>query len=120
MTGRVLGLLFVIVSVVLEACAQIFFKQAAEHDRGGMHPLALLRTVWRNQRIFAGIICFLLEAVLWTLALSHLPVSIAFPAGSLCFVIVALLSRIFFHEQVDAMRWIGIALILGGVTLVGV
>jgi multidrug transporter EmrE-like cation transporter len=46
-------------------------------------------------------------------------VSIAFPAGSLCFVVVAVFSRIVFHEQVDFMRWIGITLILGGVTLVG-
>jgi multidrug transporter EmrE-like cation transporter len=116
---RGLGLSFVVASVVFEACGQILFKQAAELNGDGMSPRALLRTVWRNQHIGAGIFCFIIETILWTLALSYLPVSIAFPAGSLCFVVVAVFSRIVFHEQVDFMRWIGITLILGGVTLVG-
>lgn len=119
MTGRILGLSFVLASVLLEACAQTAFKQAAELNAPGMRPLALLRDLWRNQRILAGIACFILEAILWTLALSHLPISIAFPAGSMVFVFVALLSRMFLHEQISLNRWIGIALILGGVILVG-
>jgi len=119
MTGRILGLSFVIASAVLEACSQTAFKQAAELDAPGMRPLALLRGLWRNQRILAGIACFILQTVLWTLALSHLPISIAFPAGSMVFVFVALASRMFLHEQINIHRWIGIALILGGVILVG-
>jgi drug/metabolite transporter (DMT)-like permease len=119
MTGRILGLSFVLASALVEACGQTVFKQAAELNSPGMRPLALLRGLWRNQRILAGIACFILEAILWTLALSHLPISIAFPAGSMVFVFVALLSRMFLHEQISLNRWIGIALILGGVILVG-
>jgi len=119
MTGRILGLSFVLASVLLEACGQTAFKQAAETNAAGMHPFTLLRGLWRNQPILVGIGCFMLEALLWTLALSHLPISVAFPAGSMVFVFVALLSCIFLHEQISPSRWIGIALILGGVILVG-
>jgi drug/metabolite transporter (DMT)-like permease len=119
MTERILGLFFVLVSSVLEACGQIFFKQAAELNAPAMRPLALLRGIWRNKRILTGIVFFILEAIFWTLALSHLPISIAFPAGSMSFIFVALFSLIFLHEQISINRWIGIALIIGGVILVG-
>jgi len=119
MTDRVLGLFFVLASVMLEAFGNIFFKQAAELNSANMRPLVLLRTVWQDKNILAGITCFIFEIMLWTLALSHLPVSIAFPAGSMSFVFVAVLAYIFFREQVDALRWTGVALIIGGVILVG-
>jgi multidrug transporter EmrE-like cation transporter len=119
MTGRILGLPFVLASALLEAYGQTAFKQAAEWNAPGMRPFALLRGLWRNQRILAGIACFILEAILWTLALSHLPISIAFPTGSMVFVFVALVSRMFLHQQIAIHRWIGITLILGGVILVG-
>lgn len=120
MSARILGLSFVIASVAVEALGNIFFKQAAELNGPAMRPLALLRTGWQDKNILAGIACFIFEIMLWTLALSHLPVSIAFPAGSLSFVFVTMLSRIFFQEQVDVMRWTGVALIIGGVILVGI
>jgi len=119
MTGRILGLSFVLASALLEAGGQTFFKRAATLNAPGMRPLALLRGLWRDRRILIGIAFFILEAVLWTLALSLLPITIAFPAGSLCFVFIALFSLIFLREQININRWIGIALILGGVILVG-
>jgi uncharacterized membrane protein len=35
------------------------------------------------------------------------------------FVFVALFSLIFLHERININRWIGVALIIGGVVLVG-
>jgi drug/metabolite transporter (DMT)-like permease len=119
MTERILGLSFVLASVLLEAIWQTIFKQAAELSAPGTRPLVLLRGLWRNQRILAGITCFILDAILWTLALRHLPISIAFPAGSMVFVFVALFSVRFLHERISINRWIGITLIIGGVILVG-
>jgi undecaprenyl phosphate-alpha-L-ara4N flippase subunit ArnE len=118
-TGKILGFSFVLAAMLLEACGQLFFKQAADRNTAGIRPSVLLKMVWRNRRILAGIACFAPEAILWTLALRYLPVSVAFPAGSMCFVFVALISRIWLHEQVSLRRWIGIALILGGVALIG-
>ena len=80
---------------------------------------ALFRGLWRNRSVAVGIVCFAIEAVLWTMALRLLDVSVAFPAGSLCFVFVALLSRLWLQEQVGLERWIGVGLILGGVVVIG-
>jgi undecaprenyl phosphate-alpha-L-ara4N flippase subunit ArnE len=53
------------------------------------------------------------------MALRLLDVSIAYPASSLCFVFVALLSKFWLQEQVGLERWIGLGFILGGVVLIG-
>ena len=119
MRGNILGLSFVLVVALLEAGGLTFFKRAAESNKHGMRPLALLRGLWRDRRILFGIVFFILAAILWTLTLSLLPVSIAFPAASISFVFVALFSLFFLGEQIKIKRWIGIALILGGVILVG-
>jgi len=115
-----IGLCFVGAAMLLESFGQICFKHTADRSHEGVHPLALLRHAWKHYWLFLGIGCFAVEAFVWTLALSKLPISIAFPAGSVCFVFVALLSRMFLREKVGAVRWGGIALILAGVVLVSV
>jgi drug/metabolite transporter (DMT)-like permease len=57
------------------------------------------------------------EIFLYTLALHRLDVSVAFPMGSLCFVGVALLSKIFLGESVGTLRWLGVLGILCGTAL---
>jgi drug/metabolite transporter (DMT)-like permease len=115
-----LGLALVCGAMMLESFGQICFKKTADRSVHGVDPLALLRHAWKHYWLFLGIACFLIEAMVWTLALRKLPISIAFPAGSICFVFVALLSRAFLREKVGAVRWGGIALILAGVLLVSV
>jgi undecaprenyl phosphate-alpha-L-ara4N flippase subunit ArnE len=114
-----LGLTFVTMAVLLEAVGQLALKQGAESARGSAGLWGLFRRLWRNRSVAVGIGCFAVEAVLWTMALRLLDVSIAFPAGSLCFVFVAVLSRFWLHEQVGVERWIGVSLILGGVVVIG-
>jgi multidrug transporter EmrE-like cation transporter len=120
MSQHVFGLLLVMLAVFLEALGQLCFKHSANKNRHGEHPLGVIRSAVQNHWMISGIACFLTEAVIWTIALTKLPLSIAFPAGSLGFVFVALLSRAFLGERVGRLRWMGIALILAGVTLVSV
>lgn len=112
------GLMLVAVSMMLEAFGQICFKHTADRSVHGVDPVALLRHGWKQCWLFLGIACFVVEAFVWTLALSKLPISIAFPAGSICFVFVAVFSLVFLKEKVGRTRWAGIALILAGVLLV--
>jgi drug/metabolite transporter (DMT)-like permease len=119
MSPRLLGLTFVTMSVFLEAVGQLAFKQGADRARADAGLRGLFRDLWRNRSIAVGIACFAVEAILWTMALRFLDVSLAFPASSLCFVFVAVLSRFWLQEQVGLERWIGVSLILGGVVLIG-
>lgn len=99
MSQYLLGMFFVIAAIVFEAVGQICFKQATEHP-AGVHPISLLRHAWRNKWILIGATCFLMEVGFWTLALRILPLSAAFPIGSLCFIIIAMFSRLWLGERV--------------------
>ncbi len=120
MTDHTAGLLLVMLAVLLEAFGQLCFKLSAHHNQHGVHPLGVIRASLQNHWMVSAVACFLVEAALWTIALTKLPLSIAFPSGSLCFVFVAILSLLFLKERVGRQRWIGIALILAGVVLVSI
>ena len=65
-----------------------------------------------------GLSCYVISVVVWIVALSRVEVSIAYPMLSVGYVINALLAMWLFGEAVSVQRWIGIAVILVGVTLV--
>ena len=105
MTLPVAGVLLVVASGLFEGVAQVFFKKSAL-DR-------TRRSIW----VGAGIAFFVVQAAVYTGGLQFVEVSTAFPATSVGFVAVALLSRRFLGEPVTGSRWIGIALIVAGVVL---
>jgi undecaprenyl phosphate-alpha-L-ara4N flippase subunit ArnE len=119
MSLRVLGLTFVTIAVLFEAVGQLAFKHGAEIAHADVSKWGPFRRLWRNRSVGLGIACFVAQAVLWTMALRLLEVSIAFPASSLCFVFVGLLSKFWLQEQVGLERWVGLGFILGGVVLIG-
>ena len=50
--------------------------------------------------------------------LSKVDISFAYPIQALAFPVVMIVSAFMFHEQIPAMRWIGVAIIFIGVLLV--
>lgn len=60
--------------------------------------------------------------VLWLVSrmtlLSWADLSYVLPVTSIGYVLVALVGKLFLHEEIDAMRWAGILLIVAGVALV--
>jgi multidrug transporter EmrE-like cation transporter len=106
MSGSSTGLALVVAAVAVESLAQLLLKVGAT---GGAACLGR-PAPW----ITLGVGAYCLEVFLYTLALHHLDVSVAFPLGSLCFVGVALLSRVFLGEAVGRTRFAGVALIILG------
>lgn len=119
MSVRLVGILYVLIAVLFEAFGQLALKRGADSALTEGGGLAQVGRLWRHRIVMFGIACFVVQAILWTMALRLLDVSVAYPAGSLSFVFVALLARLYLHEQVNRQRWIGVGLILGGVMLIG-
>ena len=105
MTAATLGVLLVLLCGIIEGVAQVFFKKSALVPSG--------KRLW----IGAGVALFIVQALIYTGALQFVEVSTAFPIGSIAFVVVAILSQRFLKEPVTRPRWIGIGLIIAGVTL---
>jgi len=81
------------------------------------HPLGLILAVL-NPWVAVGILLLLAFFATYTTALSWADLTYVLPATSLGYVLLALVARFVLHEQVSPLRWLGIALISGGVGFV--
>jgi multidrug transporter EmrE-like cation transporter len=107
--------------VMLNATAQILMKAGTnavghfEFSAQNILPIGLkLATEWH---IVAALFCYALSVVVWILALSRVPVSIAFPMLSMAYVVNALAAWYFLNEPFNSMKLAGMGVIILGVII---
>ena len=74
--------------------------------------------MFMNPWVFFGFASFGLSSLFWLIVLSRMPLSLVYPMVSFAYVLVALVSMVFFHENVTLVRWMGIAVIIVRVFLI--
>ena len=107
--------------VLLNALAQLLLKSgaAAVGPIGGWGALRGAFALFaRHPGVIGGLACYVVSVAVWLVALSRVDVSVAYPLLSMGYVVNALLAMWLFGEAVTMQRWLGIAVILVGVTLV--
>ena len=122
-TLRIFFLLIFIES--LETFVQFCFKKAAlvsndfviKNLDGFIH---FCINVISSPFLWLGLFSVLLIFIIWSTILSKIDLSVAAPAGSFSFITIPLVSIIFLHEKISALRWLGIFFILIGVLLVSI
>lgn len=90
-------------------------KQTGSID---VHHLSTVIFAVTNPWVAIGILFLLAFFASYMNALSWADLTYVLPATSLGYVLLALVARFILHEQVSALRWMGIALISGGVSFV--
>lgn len=70
--------------------------------------------------VIAGIVLYVVATVIWIYLLNKLSLSLLYPLQSLAYVAAIFVSIFLFHEHVPPLRWVGVAIILVGVSLVAV
>ena len=115
---------WVLGGVLLNAVAQLLLKAGA-NSAGRISLAAGMPALWRTATglalhpgILGGLACYVVSVVVWIVALSRVDVSIAYPMLSIGYVLNALLAWWLCGEQVNAQRWLGIAVVIVGVILV--
>ena len=83
-----------------------------------LHHLQNVILAVRNPWVSIGILLLLAFFAAYMNALSWADLTYVLPATSLGYVLLALVARFVLHEQVSPLRWLGIALISGGVGFV--
>jgi drug/metabolite transporter (DMT)-like permease len=107
MTYAAVGVMLVVMSALIESCGEIFFKKSR---------------LQRQRQVFwvlLGVLVFIVQMAVYTAALRFLAVGAAFAIASLSFAFVALLSKWLLREEVTPIKWVGIALIMAGTSLIG-
>ena len=68
--------------------------------------------------IMGGMACYAVSLVVWIMALSRVPVSIAYPMLSIGYVVNAIIAHYWFGEALAMQKVLGIGFIIIGVVLV--
>ncbi|MBL8486479.1 MAG: EamA family transporter [Rhodocyclaceae bacterium] len=117
-----LSFVLVLTGVLLNAAAQLLLKagtNAVGHFE--FHMDNVLPVGWKlatQPHILGGMACYAVSLVVWIMALSRTPVSIAYPMLSIGYVINAFVAYSWFGEPLASQKLLGIAFIVLGVWLV--
>ena len=112
----------VLTGVLLNAAAQLLLKAGTnavghfEFHLDNLVPVGLRLAL--EPHILGGMACYAISVVVWILALSRVPVSIAYPMLSIGYVINAFVAWQWFGEALAAQKLLGIGFIVVGVFLV--
>jgi len=102
---------FILTGVLLNAGAQLLLKAGTNAE-----PLGLRLAI--EPHILAGLACYVVSVVVWVVALSKVPVSMAYPMLSIGYVVNAIAAYYWLGEAVSPMRLAGIGVIIVGVFIV--
>ena len=112
----------VLTGVLLNAAAQLLLK--AGTNRIGEFAFSLDNLVPIGVKVasspfvLGGLGCYAVSVVVWILALSRVPVSIAYPMLSIGYIVNAAAAWFLFGESLTAQKLVGIGFIVVGVWLV--
>ena len=112
----------ILTGVLLNAAAQLLLKAGTnavghfDFHLDNAIPIGL--KLLFEPHIFGGMCCYAVSLVVWIMALSRVPVSIAYPMLSIGYVVSAFVAWQWFGETLSAQKLAGIGIIAAGVWLV--
>ena len=71
-----------------------------------------------NPFVILGISLYLISAVTWIWVVSQRPLSYIYPFLALSYVFALVGSKVFLHEDIHPLRWIGVVVIVIGIYLI--
>ncbi len=117
-------ILLTLTSVFLATAGQLMLKTGMARvgyigtERLGK-PLQVIWDVIRTWQVLIGLTLFVLSAITWLVVISRVPLSLAYPFAGITYVLLAMFSKFVLKEHVPYLRWVGVALIVAGVVMVG-
>jgi len=116
-------LLLLIASDILETTVHFLFKKSTLGSSQGQvtdlaTATAFLKVVFSSPFLWTGLLTVAAVFIVWSMVLSKIDLSVAVPIASFSYILVPLVSIIFLHEQITALRWLGVFFVLAGVILV--
>lgn len=112
----------ILTGVLLNALAQLLLKAGTNRigtfDFSMSNIVPIGKMVAMQPHILGGLACYGISVVVWIMALSRVPVSIAYPMLSIGYVVNAFAAWYLFGESLAVQKLVGIGFICIGVWLV--
>ncbi len=112
MATKASAIILVAVCTIMTSIAQVLWKFAA--NKGAIPVMILTWQLW------AGFLLYAMSAAVLIRSFKDGEVSVVFPVIASSYIWVALLSNHYFAEPITLFKWLGIASIVLGITVLGV
>ncbi|MCH8329051.1 MAG: EamA family transporter [Nanoarchaeota archaeon] len=104
----------VILATLIGAFGPILLKKASAKK------LSSISSLMKNYHLFGGVALYAIGTILFIPALKGGDLSVLYPFVALTYIWVSLLSVKFLGEKMNLMKWMGISLIIVGVSFIGI
>ena len=116
--------LLLVTAICLDSLGSVLFKhgvnQLPEATRPGWRGhLDTVTGALGRKEIALGLAVYVLESITWLATLSYLDLGLAFALFSANNILILAASRVFLGETISRRRWLGVAIIILGILLVG-
>ncbi len=108
--------LLLLAAILLTTAGQLLIKRGA---MGLVAAVPLWRALPRSPWLLGGLACAVLAPLAYMLLLREMPLSVAFPAMSTTYILVAAGAALLFRERMSVGAWLGVVLVVAGLTLIG-
>jgi drug/metabolite transporter (DMT)-like permease len=115
-------MILLLATVTLNVVGQLMMKRGMSSvgvisgDLSSM--INMLMRAFFNPYVVAGVGAYAFSSIFWLVLLSRVDLSYAYPALSLGYVLITLVSAFVLGEQVSGLRWAGVFVICFGVILI--
>lgn len=113
MKTQLWSIILVILASLVGAFGPILLKKASAKS------LSKISSLMTNYHLFGGVALYGIGTILFIPALKGGELSVLYPFVALSYVWVSFLSVKFLQEEMNKFKWLGIALIIIGVSLIG-
>ena len=107
-------LILIIITTFFTSTAQILLKLGSERLSFN------ITTLITNTDLIIGLVFYAIAATSLILSLREGDLSVVYPIISTSYIWVAILSSYFFNELLTTQKMLGLGIIMGGVTLLGI
>lgn len=114
------SIIMILTGVLFNAFAQLALKSGANRIVSFDNKLGLIESIQSaiNFPILLGLSFYVISVILWIVALTKVPVSIAYPMLSIGYVVVTVLGYFLYNEPITPYKLFALAVIIFGVILI--
>ncbi len=101
-------------SMITAVIGQFFLKKGINISPLSHSVLSIVKTIF-SPLVFVGFLMYGMSSIFWLFVLQKFPLSVAYPALSITYVIIVVLSAIILNEPITTFKILGLSLIIFGV-----
>ena len=118
MPAQVIRYMLILFSIGLAAVGQIILKIGMDKLGQIGFSLEQLISTFTNPIVLGGLFFYGVSLILWLIVLSREQLSFVYPMVALSYVVTTVLARLILKEDVPALRWFGLLVIMAGIVMV--